>query len=73
MVMKHPFDGYDKGVWIQSRPGTDLFNVKQFKSSTGPKKVLVRKLMFADDIAFVAQYHQQAQEIITRFEKSVKD
>jgi len=29
--------------------------------------------MFADDIAFVAQYHQQAQEIINRFEKSVKD
>ena len=26
--------------------------------------------MFADDIAFVAHYHHQAQEIITRFAKT---
>jgi len=29
--------------------------------------------MFADDTAFVAHYHQQAQEIITRFAKSARD
>jgi len=29
--------------------------------------------MFADDTAFVAHFHQQAQEIITRFAKSAKD
>jgi len=67
MVMNHAFDGYDKGVWIQSRPGADLFNVNHFKSSTRTKKVLIRELMFADEAAFVTHYHQQAQEIITRF------
>jgi len=29
--------------------------------------------MFADDTAFAAHYHQQAQEIITRFAKYAKD
>jgi len=73
MVMNHAFDGYDKGVWIQSRPGVDLFNVNQFKYFTRTRKVLIRELMFADDTTFVAHYHQQAQEIITRFAKSARD
>jgi len=63
MVVNHAFDGYDEGVWIQSKPGADLFNVNQFKSSIRTRKVLIRELMFADDTAFVAHYHQQAQEI----------
>lgn len=71
--MNHAFDGYNKGVWIQTRPGADLFNVNQFKSSTRTSKVLIRELMYADDTAFVAHYHQEAQEIITRFAKSATD
>ena len=73
MVMNNAFDGYDRGVWIQARPGADLFNINQFKSSTRTNKILIRELMFADDTAFVAHHHQDAQEIITRFAKSAKD
>ena len=70
--MNHAFDGYEKGVWIQTRPGADLFNVNQFRASTRAWKVLIRELMFADDTAFVAHYHLEAQEIITRFARSDK-
>ena len=33
-VLTHAFREFDRGVWIQSRPGADLFNVNQFKSKT---------------------------------------
>ena len=71
-VLNHAFTNHDKGVWIQSRPGADLFNVNQYKSTRRTQKVLVRELMFADDTAFVAHTHQDAQEIITLFAQAAK-
>ena len=73
MVMNNAFDGYDKGVWIQTRLSADLFNVNQFKTSSRTNKILIRELMFADDTAFIAHYHQDAQKIITCFANSAKD
>ena len=66
-VLNTTFDDCDKGVMIQTRPGADLFNVSQFKSSHKTKPVLVRELMFADDTTFVAHTHQDMQDIVTRF------
>lgn len=69
-VLNHAFRDSQKGVWIQSRPGADLFNVNQFKSTRSTTKVLVRELMFADDTAFIAHTHSDAQEIISLFATS---
>ena len=41
-------------------------------SARKTKNVLVHKLMFADDTAFVALNHQDAMKIITCFSKSAK-
>lgn len=71
-VLNTAFDDCDKGVMIQTRPGADLFNVSQFKSSRKTKPVLVRELMFADDTAFVAHTHQDMQDIVTRFATAAK-
>lgn len=72
MVLNHAFRDYNEGVFIQTRPGADLFNVNQFKSVNRTKKILIRELMFADDTAFVAHRHHEAQTIITRFADSAK-
>ena len=66
-VLDCAFAGCNKGVTIQSRLGANLFNASQFKSTTRTKPMLVRKLMFADDTAFVAHSHEDMQEIIIRF------
>ena len=71
-VLRHAFESCDKGVWIQSRPEADLFNVSQYKSATRTQKVLVRELMFADDTALVAHSHDDAQELVDRFAKASK-
>ena len=72
VVLHHAFNDYNKGVWIQSKPGADLFNVNQYKSTTRTGRVLVREFMFADDTAFVAHNHDDAQEIVSRFARSAQ-
>ena len=72
VVLHHAFSDFQRGVWIQTRPGADLFNITQFKSVRSTKRALVRELMFADDTAFVAHDHADAQEIISRFAQSAK-
>lgn len=62
-VLDSAFVHCGKGVMIQTRPGADLFNISQFKSSR-TKPLLVWELMFANGIA---HSHQDIQEIITRF------
>ena len=66
------FTNSTQGVWIQTRPGADLFNIKQFRSAIKTKHILVRELMYADDTAFLSHNHQDAQDIITRFTDSAK-
>lgn len=72
VVLRHAFRDCDKGVLIQSRPGADLFNVSAYKSANKTTSILIRELMFADDTAFVAHSHEDAQDIVTRFASSAK-
>ena len=72
VVLHHVFNNCNKGVWIQSRPGADLFNVNQYKSTTRTRRVLVQEFMFADDTVFVAHNHDNAQKIVSRFARSAQ-
>ena len=61
-VLDCAFASCNKGVMIQSRPGANVFNVNQFKSTSRTKPNLVCELMFADNIAFVTKSHEDMQE-----------
>ena len=63
MVLSDSFTDSAQGVWIQSMPGLNLFNASQFK----PERP---ELMFTVDTAFIADNHQDTEEIITCFSKS---
>jgi len=71
-VLNHAFTDQNKGVWIQSRSGADLLNVNQYKTARRTQRFLVRELMFADDTVFMANSHQNAQEIISLFAQAAK-
>ena len=60
----------NKGVYIQTRPGADLFNLNQFKAKRKTRQQLVRKLMFADDTALIAHSHEYIQQITSLFAKA---
>lgn len=63
--LNRAFNDCTREVWNQSRPRPDLSNLNQYKSVNKTQKVLVRELTFADDIAFIAHNHDDAQEIIS--------
>jgi len=71
-MLEDAFRGLDDGVYIQSRQDGDLFNVTHFKSRTKIILVLVRELLFADNIAVLAHSPEAIQRIVTSFSEASK-
>ena len=55
------------GVYTQSRQSADLLNVAHFRAKTKHTRILVRELLFADDIALVARSAETMQKIVEAF------
>lgn len=72
-VLDEAFSENRTGIYIQTRPGANLFNLAQFKARTRTKRSIIRELMFADDTALVAHTLGDIQEISTLFAKATKD
>ena len=71
-VLDHAYDDNNKGIYIQTRPGADLFNISQFKAKRKTRQQLVRDLMFADDTALIAHSLEDIQEVTTLFAQAAK-
>ena len=55
------------GIYRQSRQSGDLFNVAHFRAKTKTTRILMRELLFADDIALVAHFTEEMQKIVDAF------
>ena len=62
-----------EGVYIQSRQSTDLFNVAHFRAKAKTTRILMRELLFADDIALVAHSAEEMQKIVPAFSNASKN
>ena len=56
------------GVYIQSKPSADLFDVAHFKTT----RILIRELLFADDSALVGHSAEEMQKIVDAFSDTSK-
>ena len=61
------FKDVNKGIYIQTRHGADLFNIAHFKARSCTTKHLVREMLFADDSALVAHTASDMQLLVNRF------
>ena len=59
VFLQRAFANCDKGVWIQSRPGGELFNANQYRPTTRTQKTLARELMFAAETAIMRGRNSQ--------------
>lgn len=59
-TLMHAFHDCKKGVLIQSRPNSNIFNVNQFKPTRKTKGLLVKELVFADYTAFISHNFDDA-------------
>ena len=58
------FKDVNKGIYIQTRHGADLFNIAHFKARSCTTKHLVREMLFADDSALVAHTASDMQLLV---------
>ena len=52
------------GVYIQFRQSSDIFNLAPLRANTQTARILMTKLLFADDSALVAHYAEKMQKIV---------
>ena len=53
-------------------PDADLFDVAHFRAKTKTTRILIRELLFADDIAPVAHSAEEMQKIVDAFSNAPK-
>ena len=66
-MLEVAFDDSLDGVIIQTSHNTDFFNVANFKAGTKTSQKIVRKMLFTDDSALVAQDAKSMQRLVDRF------
>jgi len=53
-VLDEAFSDTTQGIYLQTRPGANLFNLALFKSKSRTQLTTLRELMYADDTALIA-------------------
>ena len=66
------FRNTTEGVYIQTRHNADLFYVSHFKANTNTNRILVRKMLFADDSALVGHTVEDIQVLVDKFTDTEK-
>ena len=57
----------EEGIYLHTRSDGSLFNLARFRAKTKVRKVLVREMLFADDVAITAYTEIALQELINCF------
>ena len=73
LLLKHAFDSSDDGVYIRTRSNGKLFNLSRLRAKTKVRRVLIREMLFADDVALVAHTEEALQRMINSFSQARKD
>ena len=66
-MLEEAFRDMGDGIYIQSRQNADLFTVAHFRAKTKNTNILVRELIFADDITLIAHSAEEIQRIVDAF------
>ncbi|XP_076049332.1 uncharacterized protein LOC143030010 [Oratosquilla oratoria] len=73
VMLKHAFGGPKEGIYLYTRLDGKLYNLDRLRAKTKIRKVLIRDLLFADDVALVAHSKQDLQTLLNTFSKACGD
>ena len=66
-MLEEVFRDMGDGVYIHSRPNTDLFTVSHLRAKTKSTNILVRELFFADESTLISHAAEEIQRIVDAF------
>ena len=67
LLLSYAFGQSEDGVYLHTRSNGNLFNLACIQAKTEVQKVLIREMLFADDIALTAHTEGALQYLISPF------
>ncbi|PFX11746.1 Craniofacial development protein 2 [Stylophora pistillata] len=67
LLLNHAFESSEEGILIRSRSDGKLFHPARLRAKTKARKVAIRDLLFADDVALVAHSAEKLQLLLNQF------
>ena len=73
MVLENAFGTSTEGVYLHTRSDDRLFNIARLRAKTKIREVLIRDLLFADDVAVTSHTEQDLKCLMDRLSQACKD
>ena len=67
LLLQYAFNDCDEGVYLHTRTDGKLFNIARLRAKTKVRRILIRELLFADDVALVFHSVAHLQRLVDRF------
>ena len=73
MLLEHASGQATEGIYLHTRSDGKLFNLARLKAKTKVREILIRDMLFADDVAVATHTQHQLQSSIDRFSQACRD
>ena len=73
MLLKHAYSTSSKGIYLHTRSDGRLFNLARLRAKTKVHEVIIRDMLFADDVAIVAHSQNELQSLTDDFSQACKE
>nr|XP_054767476.1 uncharacterized protein LOC129274752 [Lytechinus pictus] len=73
VLLSHAFRSSKDGVYLHTRSDGKLLNLARLRAKTKVKKILIRDMLFADDVALSSQSEEGLQRLIDCFSEACED
>ena len=73
LLLGHAFGTAQEGIYLQTRSDGSLFNLAHLKARTKVHEVLIRDMLFADDVTVMTYTQRELQLLMDHFSQACKD
>ena len=73
LLLRYAFSRTEEDIYIHTRSNGNLFNLSRLRAKSKVRKVLIREMLFANDIALTSHTETGLRDLIRRFSDACKE